>query len=72
MKEKIRVLHEQLETCLDILNPAFELEDYKSSLEKLYGFCQPVEARLNALETYESLALDPAVRCNDVRIITGV
>lgn len=68
LKTKTGILHEQLESHLDILNPAFELADYQSLLEKFYGFYRPVEKDLDSLKAYESLDLDPAARWKTPRL----
>lgn len=55
--------HLRVEAHVRVLEPGFARQDLQQLLARMWGFYEPVEARLDALRVWQELALQPGERC---------
>ncbi len=58
LKEATKPAHLRLETTVDLLNSALDLESYQNLLRKFYGFYAPVEPQLLRVIKQQSIDFD--------------
>jgi len=58
LREATRPLHDRLEADLDLLNPTLSRDRYRELLEGMWGFYQPLEARLAPLTAWDECGFD--------------
>lgn len=62
LKTQTRPQHDRIETSLDLLNGAANVDEYRRLLERFFGFYAPVEAIITAVIERQSVAIDFAPR----------
>ncbi len=77
LKEATKPAHSRLETTVDLLNSALDLESYQNLLIEFYGFYAPVEPRLLQIVKQQSIDFDYEARLKvplltrDLQNLTG-
>ncbi len=57
LREHTRAMHDRVERRLDLLRPDLTRLEYLHTLQRLYGFYHPLEARLLALKEWSALGM---------------